>query len=253
MLRKPSATRPTAWRLRANVAPGIGDNEEMRTPQLSFTYLNAEQSAAMEQEREEARRVSLSEYQELKALLLRRTWRFGTLFAGYLLLTISSEAAFLELIGAATSYGYLLWLMKDVDSYSEDTEVPMRAAEAVEPGTLRYLSKLGAAYRQSLNPRLLIPVGLVAGCVTWNATFPDIQISVVDEGCLIGGFLSYKIALILKIYDDLRPRALTEEEMLQASRPQLAEVEDVPLEFKSMGTLAGKDNANKESDGNEGM
>ena len=52
---------------------------------------------------------------------------------------------------------------------------------------------------------------------------------------MFGGFLCYKVALVLKIYDDLKPRAMTEEEMLQAARPQLVEVEDVELDLRKLG------------------
>lgn len=56
-----------------------------------FTYLSPEAAERIERELEEARQLGLQEYQELKDLLLKRTWRFGTLFALYLLLAASAE------------------------------------------------------------------------------------------------------------------------------------------------------------------
>ena len=202
-----------------------------KTPTIKFTYISEELAAQMDSERQDARDKSLQEYADLKELLLKRTWRFGTLFAVYLLVTVSAEAAFSELVGCAAGYGYFTLLIRHVDAYTADTPVPMRAAEMIEPALPRKIAKLFAAYRNSLNPRLLIPVGLVAGSTAWNAAFPDFPIGGVEEGCLFGGFLSYKIALVLKIYDDLKPRAMTEEEMLQMSRPQIPEIEDVELKL----------------------
>ena len=60
-------------------------------PKDGFQYLSAESVERIERELEEAREQGLAEYQELKDLLLKRTWRFGTLFALYLLLTASAE------------------------------------------------------------------------------------------------------------------------------------------------------------------
>lgn len=209
--------------------------EDVRQPLQRGEGINGPYSIVNDElfrEGQRARQESLDEYEALKALLLKRTWRFGTLFSVYLLLAVSTESAFAELIGAATSYGYVLWLIRDIDAYGPDTQVPMRTAEALEQPVAKFFAKLIAGYRQSLTPRLLIPVGLVAGCAAWNTLVPEFQLSIVDEGCMLGGFLSFKIALVLKIYDDLKPRALTEEEMLRASRPQLADIEDVPLRLR---------------------
>ena len=202
------------------------------TKEMTFTYMSQEASDELDAARADARERSLQEYDDLKNLLLKRTWRFGTFFAGYLLLTVSAESAVAELVGSAAGYGYFLWLIRDVDAYGPDSAVPLRAAEQIEPEFARSVAKLAAAYQQSLNPRLLVIIGLVAGCAAWNATFPEFNIGIVEQGCFIGGFWSYKIALILKIYDDLKPRAMSEEEMLSLSRPQLADVEDVPLNLR---------------------
>jgi hypothetical protein len=216
------------------------DDYENTPPRLDFIYMDPAAVAAAEAASAAAREVSLTEYEDLKALLLKRTWRFGTAFSLYLLLTVSTEAAFAELVGAAASYGYLLWLYRDVDAYSPDTPIPARAAEMVEPEMIRNVAKIGAAYRQSLNPRLLVPMGLLGAFAAWNAAFPDFQLGLVECGCALGGFWSYKVALILKTYDDLKPRPLTEEEMAAMSRPQLVEVDDVELKLKRPSEIAAE-------------
>jgi hypothetical protein len=175
------------------------------------------------------RALSMREYEDLKALLLRRTWRFGTLFSLYLLLSVSAKAAIAELLGVGGSYAYLLWLMHDIDAYGPDSKVGMQRANAVEPALARFIARLVAAYVQALSPRLLIPASLVGIIWIWDTSLPEFQLNLAEQGCMIGGFLSYKVALVLKVYDDLKPRPLTEEEMLQLSRPQLVDIEDVPL------------------------
>ena len=227
------------------------------TKKLTFNYFNAEAALALEKQRFDAREQSLKEYEDLKALLLNRTWRFGTIFSAYLLLAVSGESAFAELVGTAASYGYLLLLYKDVDALNENTPVPLRAVEQTyRPGMMQNIAKIGAAYRQSLTPRLFIPFGLVAACAAWNAALPEeYHLNIVEQGCMLGGFLSYKVALILKVYDDLKPRALTEEEMLQNSRPQLPEMEDVDLNLKRPSDLLreeGEKEGGKEEQGEGG-
>ena len=190
--------------------------------------------------REAARAAGLAEYEELKQYLLFRTWRFGLLFAGYLLLAASAQVSFpgasggsqrqhgnlgssqsrslkhmhgwtctqtlhplplplpkaavAELVGAAASYGYLRWLMRDVDSLAPGDPVALRLAEAVQPRPLRWLAKLGAAYSHALRPRLLVLVGLAAACAAVNAGGDpgDPPLGLVELGCCTAGFLSYK-------------------------------------------------------------
>lgn len=215
-------------------AAGYYDEPASTTQRFNFSYMSAEAVAEAQLQSDAAWEEGMGEYAELKALLLKRTWRFGTLFAVYLVLGVSGTSAAAELVGAAASYGYVLWLIRDVDAITPDTAVPMKAAEAVEPAAARGVAKLFAAYQQALNPRLLVPVGLLGLAAAWNsvAPGPEWQLGVVDQGCMLGGFLSYKAALLLKLYDDLKPRPRTEEEMMQALRPQLTEVEDVELKLK---------------------
>lgn len=43
------------------------------------------------------------------------------------------------------------------------------------------------------------------------------------------------MALALKIYQDLRPKPLTEKDILQEQRPMLVEVEDVSIDLRAIG------------------
>ena len=179
------------------------------------------------------------------------------------------------------------------------------AADKIEQALTRNVAKLFAAYQQALKPRLLVLPGLLAAAAAWNAALPDLQLGAVEQGCLLGGFLSYKVgsacscccgsggcgdgaallvccgeawvapaacrsplpaqrchadarfpsfpfssllssfppvhsswrqvALVLKIYADLKPQPLTEEQLLRQQRPLLAPVEDVKLDLREIG------------------
>jgi len=210
----------------------IGSREGTDKDNRDF-LLDESERYDLDDESNAARLKSLQEYEELKETLLSRTWKFGALFSVYLLLTVSSDAAVFELIGSVIGYGYMLLLIREIDSVSADTEAPMLGAEQIEPKFMRTLAKIGIGYRYSLNPRLLLLIGLACSCAAWNALQPvEQQIGLVEEGCLLGGFLGYKISLFLKVYDDLKPKILTEEELMRASRPVLEDLEDVSMDFR---------------------
>ncbi|KAI7842538.1 hypothetical protein COHA_003775 [Chlorella ohadii] len=196
--------------------------------QMEFSYMSAADAAEAEAAAEAAWQMGMQEYADLQEWLLFRTWRFGLLFAGYLLLAASGEAAFCELIGTAAGYGYFKWLIADVGRYQPGDVIPAREADAIQVPFLRGAAKVAAAYRQALQPRLLVLPGLLAAAAAWNAAFPEDALGPVEQGCLVGGFLSWKIALVLKIYEDLKPKPLTQEEIFRQARPMLVEVEDAP-------------------------
>ncbi|KXZ47348.1 hypothetical protein GPECTOR_36g71 [Gonium pectorale] len=196
----------------------------------------------------------MKEYQGLKDQLMDNTRKSGAVVAAYLLLTVDGQAienafqthypliqaALCTLLGTAASYAYLSWLYRDVDSYTADTVVPMMEAEKVEPGwcvgrreetcgrientLLRRLAKLGCAYRQALQPRLLVPVALAAGCAAYNRLVgPEASLDTLHQGCLLGGFLAYKLALVVKVADDLTPKTYADA---AESRPRVEPIED---------------------------
>jgi hypothetical protein len=43
------------------------------------------------------------------------------------------------------------------------------------------------------------------------------------------------VALVLKIYADLKPQPMTEEQLLRQQRPMLVPVEDVKLDLREIG------------------
>jgi len=92
----------------------------------------------------------------------------------------------------------------------------------------RFVSKAMAGYRESLKPRLLVPAMLAGGCWLYNhGAEPSAQLGLVEEGCLVLGFASYKLALAGEIWESLKPRPKTAEEIARESRPMLPQVEDV--------------------------
>lgn len=201
-------------------------------PRKDFQYVSAETAEILEKKLAETRDKGMQEYQELKELLLKRTWRFGTFFGLYLFLTVSTEAAFCELLGAGASYGYLLWLFKDVDRLQPGDSIYLKEVENLQPRYAQLFAKWLASYRHALQPRLLVLISLFGAIAAYNSAFPEQPLSLIEEGCLIGGFLSYKVALILKVYDDLKPKILTEEDLLQEPRPMIAPIEDVEFPWK---------------------
>lgn len=197
--------------------------------------MGAEEAAAAEAAADAAWEQGMKEFADLQEWLLFRTWRFGLLFSGYLLLAASGEAAFCELIGTAAGYGYFKWLIADVSKLQPGDRIPMVEAGKVEPQLARWGAKLLAAYRTALQPRLLVLPGLLAAAAAYNAAAgPEDQLGLVEQGCLLGGFLSWKVALVLKIYEDLKPRPLTQEEILRQTRPTLVQVEDVKLDLREI-------------------
>lgn len=77
----------------------------------------------------------------------------------------------------------------------------------MEPASLRMPAKILAGYLQALRPRLLVPVGLAAMSGAVNlAAGPGQGLDLLHQGCLLGGFLAYKVALLIKLIDELTPK-----------------------------------------------
>eukprot|EP00884_Botryococcus_braunii_P022578 jgi/Botrbrau1/9003/Bobra.0148s0106.1 len=178
-----------------------------------------------------SREDGMKAYEDLKELLRRRTQRFGVGFAAYLFLTVSGEAALAALLGTAASLAYLTWLMRDVDAINEDSEVPLMAARQVEQQPLRTVAIGFAAYRHALQPRLLMLILLGAGVGAYNNFAADPLPPVVDLSLFVG-FLSYKVALLLVMWDDLKPK-FDPNLLSRPQRPQLPVLDDVePLDLR---------------------
>ena len=114
---------------------------------------------------EVARAATMQEYLELKQFLLRRTQRFGSLLAAYLLIADSAEAAACAAVGTAASYLYMVLLCRDIDSMRPGDDVPMSRANALPDGARRTAARLFAGARQQAKPRLLVrTASLIEGC-----------------------------------------------------------------------------------------
>jgi hypothetical protein len=75
----------------------------------------------------------------------------------------------------------------------------------IENPLLRRAAKVAAAYQKALSPRLLVPVAL--GCLIgiYNKATGE-PLPLLYSGCLLLGFLSYKVALVTKLVADLSPK-----------------------------------------------
>lgn len=189
-----------------------------------------------EEEREAFRLISLQEYGALKVQLQQRTQRFSSFLALYLLLVASGEIAACSIVGSVVGYGYLLLLIRDVDAVQGTDPMPMEGADRMPEGLLRNAARVAVAYSQSLRPRLLSLVGLAAAVYAYNVNADLLgarPLTLIEQGAVLGGFLSFKVALILQVYDELKPK-FEAEKLLQASRPVLAEVEDVSVDLKTL-------------------
>lgn len=80
------------------------------------------------------------------------------------------------------------------------------------------MAKVGAAYRHALQPRLLVLVAVAALAAAWNQLNPDQALDAAHQGSLLGGFLMYKVPLVLLVADDNLPkvRAAGEAPLLPA-------------------------------------
>lgn len=92
----------------------------------------------------------------------------------------------------------------------------------IENPWLRRAAKLAAAYRAALRPRLLVPVGLAAAIGAWNR-LSGAPLPLLYEGCIAGGFLAYKGALLAKLLDELLPKSLVAK---GESRPVVDKIDD---------------------------
>ncbi|BDA44045.1 hypothetical protein COCOBI_05-2290 [Coccomyxa sp. Obi] len=178
---------------------------------------------------------SLEEYAELKDLLLKRTQRAGAFLAGYLFLTVSGTAALSTLVGTAGSYAYMRWLIHDMDGLSEDMVVPFRNARAQPAGPVQTLALGFAAYRQALKPRLLVAVVLAAAVAAFN-TLSETPMGRVEQASLLAGFLSYKAALFLNLWDSVKPK-VDVDAIKKPKRPELAVLPPVEEMAKPVNTV----------------
>jgi hypothetical protein len=169
----------------------------------------------------------MAAYADLKTRLSRRARKAGAGLAAYLFLTVSGTAAACALAGTAAGAAYLALLYRDADALTPETAVPLMAAQAEPPGWVRRVKILGAAYWHALaNPRLGVLLALGAsvrlGTVASGRTDPPL----IEAGCLLLGFLSYKVALLLELWDELKPK-VDPEAGLRPARPAIPDLPPV--------------------------
>jgi hypothetical protein len=142
----------------------------------------------------------MREYATLKTEILDSTRKCGGGLALYALLTAGGVASLCVLCGAAGSSLYVTLLIADVDGVRPTDTVPIWEANRIQSPFLRRLAKIAASYRAALRPRLLVPLGLAMAVAAFNAASPE-PLPLVDEGCVLAGFLSYKVALLVRVAD----------------------------------------------------
>jgi hypothetical protein len=166
----------------------------------------------------------MAAYAALKSRLSRRARKAGAGLAAYLLLTVSGTAAAAALAGTAAGAAYLALLYRDADALTAETAVPLMAAQAEPTPWLRAVKVLGAAYWHALaHPRLGIVVALGAAVSAGTAATGRSEPPLVEAGCLLLGFLSYKVALLLELWDDLKPK-IDPEAGLRRARPTIPDL-----------------------------
>lgn len=175
--------------------------------------------------------VYMKEYADLKELILGNTRKSGGAIAAYLLVTVDGEASLCALFGMLFSNVYLLWLFRDVDAVTGTDYVPMAEALKVESPVARYLAMWVASYFHALRPRLLVPISLAALMAAYN-TIAEVPLNGFCETSLLLGFLSHKVALLLKIVDDVSPKGFATDSL----RPRVDRMdEDAALNLDQWG------------------
>eukprot|EP00951_Prasinocladus_malaysianus_P024768 scaffold215083_cov30-Prasinocladus_malaysianus.AAC.1 len=65
-------------------------------------------------------------------------------------------------------------------------------------------------------------------CRYYNQTAePELRLGLLEEGCLVLGFASYKLGLAIEIWESLKPKPKTREELMRQERPMLPQLEDI--------------------------
>jgi len=156
--------------------------------------------------------MSAKEYADLKATLFKTTAAYGAGLTAYSTLGYGLANGFSAALGSGAGLVYLYLLGKYVDELEpndgefDDLYTRNLVYEPVNDvfGMLGgAFGKVGQVYSQALlQKRLLVPVVVAAGTSAFNALdFPfDF-----NYGPVLLGFLTYKAAVLTKLYEDLKP------------------------------------------------
>ena len=158
--------------------------------------------------------LSAREYADLKQSLFKSTGLYAAGLVAYSTLGYGAASGISAAVGGGASLVYLKLLCDHVDGLSaDDTADPdgsMYTRNLVyEPVTDVFgmlggaFGKVGAVYAQALfQKRLLVPVAVAAACSAFNAADAPFD---VNYGPVLLGFLTYKAAVLQKLYQDLKP------------------------------------------------
>ena len=87
-----------------------------------------------------------------------------------------------------------------------------------------------------------VPVALGLGIYAFNSQMSD-SLTLTEEACVFGGFLSFKAAHVMYLYSQLRPSFGAKKER---KRPTFAEVPDI--EFDMYGRVKAQPKAIEDAD-----
>ena len=156
--------------------------------------------------------MSAKEYADLKATLFKTTAAYGAGLTAYSTLGYGLANGFSAALGSGAGLVYLYLLGKYVDELEpndgefDDLYTRNLVYEPVNDvfGMLGgAFGKVGQVYSQALlQKRLLVPVVVAAGTSAFNAL--DFPVD-FNYGPVLLGFLTYKAAVLTKLYEDLKP------------------------------------------------
>jgi hypothetical protein len=152
---------------------------------------------------------------------MKRTTMASAVLVGYLFLVVGPGAAASAGVGVAGAFAYLRGLLGEVGGELAPPAVAlpmerlrakrarsfqMSTSEAVNDPLRRKLAEARGVYAQALKPRLLAPVGVAAAVAAVNAASWALAGLVEPEplnfGFAVAGFLAFKPALLLAVWDD---------------------------------------------------
>eukprot|EP00210_Caulerpa_lentillifera_P002239 g2151.t1 len=168
---------------------------------------------------------SLQDYGSLKGELMKNLVFSGSFFTFYLSATQSLEAGAASFLGACGSYVYMKMLIHDVDNLSSLDQIPISQINKMEDGFLKKCLSVMAYYQQALTWRLL-PLISLGVLIKFSDFFIEGGMSRIDQGYMLLGFLSYKIPLLLTLYDSLKPNI---DEEIRITPPRVDSNEDFDI------------------------
>ncbi|QDZ23774.1 hypothetical protein HOP50_11g63140 [Chloropicon primus] len=197
-----------------DATPSEGGSEDA----LGSPEVSSEVSTAFEVENSEKYKEGMAEYAELKDQVMTQATIAGVGVSVYFFLVWSTEAAVGSALGAVGSFFYLKSLLREIDELPLDyvpyVSLPMErirkklppektfSLSEREPNEyLRAKMQLSGPLKQGLKQRMLIPAGLGAAAGAVNHLAGQ---EVLPPAAMVLGFLSFKVALVIQIWNQLK-------------------------------------------------